>query len=179
MEEANYDLNGVYRVLNVGDKPIDETYNNQPYHIPPGGDAFIPFGALDTWFGNPNAVDGDEEHRRYRKMEWDRLRERAGAYSDDVLWEQNKPKVEIYTSAGERVTTVIDDPVGVKVSPAAQSMAEVDNMRAQLVQQQKSIAALEASLKNREHEMKSQEDNELAEDFDEVSEDTPDRPRVQ
>lgn len=178
METANYDQDAVYRVINKGDKPLDLMYNNLPYHIESGADTFVPFGAIDTWFGNPNAVDGVESHQRYRKAEFDRLREKYGAYSSDELWAANKPKVEVWTSAGEQITTIIDDPVGLKISPVAQSQAEVDTMRTQLAQQQRSIAALEASLAAREHEITSEEDNQLAEDFDEVSEDTPDRPRV-
>lgn len=72
-------------------------------------------------------MDNRDPRTRDRVQEYRRLRILYGAYEDDVLWEQGyptgdpehgvvrvpaKPRIEAYTPAGERITTVVDDPDG-------------------------------------------------------------------
>lgn len=165
-----------YRIVNEGDTVFQASYDNIPYYIEPGADAVVPYGFLVTHFGNPNAIDdGRNNHRR---AEYERIRTLYGAYDNDELWEENRPRFKVVTMAGDPVPTVVDDPTGANISPAVQTQIENDLMKEAIAKQQAEIETMKARIAANEHEERSTEDNQMAEDFEEVTEDTPKAPRV-
>lgn len=97
------------RVKNVGNLAWVDRFNNARYEIPAGSEILAPYEAIMLWLGDPDARDIDPR-RRYRTEEFRRIRVRCGAYDDELAWEQNRPHLEVFTTNGERITTVVDDP---------------------------------------------------------------------
>lgn len=143
-------------------------YDNITYSIPPGGETIAPFIAACIWFGHPEAVDTDADHR-YRTDEFKRLRVRYGVLdvitehpdsghhigpadticcpiSQEEQWQRNKPPVEVFSLDGSRIITVTDDPDGSEITPTVTTMAEADNLRTQLEAMQKQMAQLQTQL---------------------------------
>lgn len=125
---------------NVGDTIVRWKYANQPYIIKPGQMAIVPWECMCLWMGNPEAMDLDER-RRNRRDELTRLQFKFGCYTDPVLWEELKPKVECYTLSDERITTVVDDPYGESIHPDVTTKAQNQLMAERM-------AKLEAELKS-------------------------------
>lgn len=133
------------RVVNVGDKEFRNEFEHQWYSIQPGSETLVPRMAVHVWFGDPEARDIDQR-RRPRFEEWERLNTMYGAYSNPELWEQNRPHVEVYDMAGNRVITVAEDPSGSSLGLATESeQSDVALLQAQ-------IAALTARLDSAEAE---------------------------
>lgn len=131
-------VSGMVKVVNVGDQTFTDMFESSPFSLEPGEEQFVQFEAASLWFGNPELMDvGPRQRARFETYK--RLRSRYGAFDDDVedpetgrmthisadeRWEANKPRVEVYTLQGERLWTVVDDPLGEHVNPAAISSAE-------------------------------------------------------
>lgn len=113
---------GPHRVRNVGTSTFTDTWEAATYVIKPGQDALAPVEAVWCWFGKPDVVNGP--FNKDRDAELFRLRCRYGAYDDGAMWEDNRPRCEVYGPDGERVWTVVDDPQGEKVQPVATTAEE-------------------------------------------------------
>lgn len=113
----------VVKVLNKGESDFRDGWDGQQYTIKPGQDAFVPYDAILNWLGNPAAIDYSESQRD-RLSEYTRLRVRYGAYENDGAWEDNKPSLEVFTLDGKRITTVVDDPEGLDITPEIQTKRE-------------------------------------------------------
>lgn len=141
----------IVRVKNAGTTPFKDGYDSQPYLIPPGSEAVVPYEAACLWLGDPNARDIDARHRN-RVEAFARLRVRWGVYDNLTEASDLFPKLEVYDLEGHRIYMVVDDPDGLKVNESALSNAsnltEVNLLRAQLEAmkvQQNQILALLAS----------------------------------
>lgn len=146
----------VVRIINNSDRDFDGMYASQTYPIPSGREAIVPFEALCLWLGHPDAVDLGPG-RMYRNDEFDRLRVRYGAFDErdrdenvitpaDVKWEQNKPLVEAWDLDGNRIITVVDDPLGKEKTPATSSIAQQDLIASQMESMKNQMAAMQAQL---------------------------------
>lgn len=108
-------MSSLVKLVNVGDEDFVDTFAGAKYIIPAGVGELVPDGAMRLWLGDPQAQDQPRE--RMRKDEHDRLKVRFGANSGmqgDVrgFWDDVKPTLEAYTTSGERIWTVLDDPEG-------------------------------------------------------------------
>lgn len=84
-------------------------------------------------------MDNSNPRQRQRVEEYRRLRVLYGAYEEDAIWQQSRPQIVAYTPAGERITTVVDDPDGTTairsltpLSREQQLETQIDNMSRQL-----------------------------------------------
>lgn len=104
MSEAE---NGIVKIRNVGTTDWVDGFDGTRYKIPAGAEVYLPVGAAITWLGDWHAHNDGRNNDRFAEHE--RLRMRYGAYENDGLWEQMKPKLEVYTTEGSRILTVVDD----------------------------------------------------------------------
>lgn len=113
MTGAAFEVDGIYRLHNSSTKDFANEYEFKKYLIVGGTDAWLPAGCVVCWLGDPEALtvrNNKPTEERYNEVR--RIRTMYGAYDDDQLWDENKPSLEVYTSAGERVYTPADDPLG-------------------------------------------------------------------
>lgn len=102
------------RIVNTDTRTFTSLYAGDRYTVAPGGEEIVPFEAACLWFGNPKLKDINAKER-HRTVEFKRLRVKYGAYDNEELFEAIRPKVEVYTLEGERVSTVAEDPYGLSV----------------------------------------------------------------
>ena len=136
------------RIKNEGDSVFEARYAGERYRLVPGADTFIPWDAACLWFGHPYAVDvpGDKR-KRYRTDELKRLYVKYGIYEHHDKREAMFPKVSVWDVAtGERFTTVIDDPDGRNLNPAAITQADNESLQRQLAVMQEQMAMLQAQM---------------------------------
>jgi hypothetical protein len=133
------------QVTNLGSRPLKYQYASRPYLLPPGKATGVPYYAAQTWFGDPTAVD--TEDNRARSAEVDRMgvlyalggtnwtteepfthvdptNEKVTfeyVERDGVYWHPNLPWVEVKTLEGEVLPVVVVDPAGDDVTPAEAS----------------------------------------------------------
>src|SRR5215831_4025841 len=130
------------------------------YVIPPGGTEFMPFEAMKLFFGDPRAVDQVRSSRDSKGLvaflpdragEVRRLRllydhgfgDYTGKEGPDVVWEADKiPQVRVTTLKNERVFTVLDDPQGTTVLPAATTISQDAELKDVVRQQGQLIRSL-------------------------------------
>jgi hypothetical protein len=161
--------NEAIRLRNVGPTLWSDMFNGVTYQCPPGGETIVSFEAVCLWLGHPDAVDLGPG-KTYRTDELHRLRIKYGVLdvlvedplsghnvktmepccplSQDTQWDRNKPKLEAFTINGERIVTVVDDPDGRELTPAATSMAEQEGLQVQLKAMQKQMEQMQAQLAN-------------------------------
>lgn len=101
----------IVRVKNVGTERFSDMSNSQPTMIDPGGETLVPMEAVTLWLGDPDSRDFDAR-RTFRTDEFERLLTRYGVYQNEHMWEQVRPKLEVYTLDGVRIATVAEDPRG-------------------------------------------------------------------
>lgn len=101
----------IVRVKNVGTERFSDMSNSQPTMIEPGGETLVSMDAVTLWLGDPDSRDFDAR-RTFRTDEFERLLTRYGVYQNEHMWEQIRPKLEVYTLEGQRILTVADDPRG-------------------------------------------------------------------
>lgn len=112
----------IARIVNVGHPTsptaFSQKFANRRYTLAPNEQAFVPYDAIYSWFGNPSLIDIDAR-RRDRTDEYMRLRYKYGAHDSDARFEVQRPYVECYDAAtNERMWSVLDDPDGSKGSAA-------------------------------------------------------------
>lgn len=135
----------VVRIRNVGEVEWKDLYGGTRYRVRPGGEGIIPFEAACLWFGHPDAVDIDPRNR-YRSEEYARLRVRYGVYEVDALWDENKPKIEVFDLDGVRVITVIDDPLGETINPDTNDAAQTQLLQVKMTEMAKQMVAMQAQI---------------------------------
>lgn len=136
------------RIRNDDDKVFQQKYAGQRYNLVPGAETFIPWDAACLWFGHPFAVDvpGDKR-KRYRSDELRRLFVKYGVYERHDEAGSKFPKVSVWDiTNGERIITVVDDPEGRELNPAAISQADNEGLQAQLKAMQEQMAMVQAQL---------------------------------
>lgn len=139
------------KVVNVGEKPFTAQWDSRKYTAPVGGEVFMPFEAAKLWLGDPRAAESISSHRDITGMvSWipDRATEvrRLRALYDNQFGDERTitghPVVEVYTQAGDRIYTVLDDPNGERVAPAVSSVMDHAALLDQVKRQQATIDLL-------------------------------------
>lgn len=108
------------RVVNTGDKPFIDSFENREYTIGPGKEIVVDAEAPSLWLGFPGLRDDPNKAVFARTEQFDRLRLRYGYHAglghDESDWEALRPKIEVYTfdpeGPGQRVWMILDDPTG-------------------------------------------------------------------
>lgn len=151
----------VVRLVNEGDTAFKDSLNSREYIIPPGGQLFVDFDAMCLWLGHPEANDFDPRNR-VRVAEYHRLRGRYGvdakaleqtlqgiAVDADELFQQLRPKLAAYDSAGGQILTVADDPSGDSLHAPPEDMGDNQSLiLARMAQLEQEIANLRAQSAN-------------------------------
>lgn len=86
--------------------------------LQPNQSKILPTDYVNVYFGNPAARDVGKDKARSETFK--RCRVMWGYYAGmepESVWEATKPQFEVRTLDGERVWTVIEDPLGTKVTP--------------------------------------------------------------
>lgn len=133
----------VVRVRNSGQAVWKDTYGNVTYRVQPGSEGIVPFEAACLWFGHPDAIDIDPRNR-HRSDEYARLRIRYGVYDDDNLWDQQTPNIEVFDLDGNRILTVVDDPLGDALSPDDNDGVGRQLLMARVADMEKQLSAMRA-----------------------------------
>jgi hypothetical protein len=101
----------IIRLVNPTDQDYVDFNGDRRYRIPANGEIVVQAAPLHEWLGDPDLRD--DGRNQWRRQEFLRLRARYGAYENDELWERNKPKIQAWTTDGQRLLTIVDDPTGV------------------------------------------------------------------
>lgn len=105
---------GMLRVRNADqERAFRGRYRQEWYTLPPNSEAFLEYGAIVTWLGNPFVVDGPKDKERTREFHRIKMMHCGSEHLyDDAYWLANKPNLECFTMEGKRFYTVADDPRG-------------------------------------------------------------------
>ena len=136
----------IVNIVNPTDEDFQHRYLETKVTIKANTNTFVPWEWMVYWLGNPDVRDIDHR-RRYRTEEVKRLRTLYGAYYDDEKWAANRPQIQAFTSDGERITTVVDDPEGTQVptNPSA-PVDQTSLLMNQISQQQAQMKAMQKQL---------------------------------
>jgi hypothetical protein len=117
----------VVRVINAGAETFVDMYANQPFEIAPGAEMFVPLEAVWCWMGHPGLRDHPDGRITARTDEFKRIKGRYGwwAAMTPEEWNGVRPNLEVYSLAGERYITLLDDPEGRHVAPQSGSEQEM------------------------------------------------------
>lgn len=148
-------------------KPVVLQWNSRTWTVPVGGETHgIPFEVIKKDFGdprstdrviavreNPNAMpefipDRMTEVRRLQQLYQSTvIRFREYVPGDRSFLEEGitdrAPKVEVYTLAGDRIYTVLDDPYGDRVIAAVPTRSDRDALAQQLATQSELMAKMQ------------------------------------
>lgn len=171
----------IVRVVNQEEYPFTVKWNSREYRLQPERDVFIPAACAFNWFGDPRASgvyqsiadpDGTRMFVSDRATEVRRLRIKwgAGLEGDEATFDGVAiPSVEVWTAEGERVITVLDDPIGKNVLSASPSVSDDEGLRQLVASQQRQIELMKQHLgMNEEAEQAAVDENELPRDGDTV-----------
>jgi len=150
----------ILKVENVGTRIFRGMWDMVDYVIAPFQSDFMPFEAVKLFFGDPRATDKvrsvhdvrgivgflpdrPSEVRRLRLMYAHGFGDYTGKEGPDVVWEADKiPQVRVTTLKNERVFTVLDDPQGTTVLPAATTISQDAELKDVVRQQGQLIRSL-------------------------------------
>lgn len=153
-------------VENPTDVDVRWQYGKQVYMIPAHATMYVPYFAMVLYMGDPRSVDIDAS-RRYRTEEYARLRGKYGAYQDDELWEQNRPKLTCRTLEGEPITTVVDDPFGKDLTAVSESVTQREFLEQQIAQMAETQRRMQSELELQKQQLAARLDADLSpEDLD-------------
>lgn len=150
----------ILKVENVGTRIFRGMWDQVDYVIAPFGEDFMPFEAVKLFFGDPRSTDKvrsihdvrgivgflpdrPAEVRRLRLLYDHGFGDYTGKEGPDVVWDPDKiPQVRVTTLKGDRVFTVLDDPVGSTVLPATTTVSQDAELRDVVRQQGQLIRSL-------------------------------------
>lgn len=98
------------RLVNKGDDDFVAQYDRDTYTIPARSEGIVPWEAACLWFGDPRATDTGVQKNRLE--EYRRLTVKFGVYDDHGLFDERRPKIEVWRLNGQQVTMLADDPFG-------------------------------------------------------------------
>jgi len=151
-------------------KPVVLQWNSRTWTVPVGGETHgIPFEVIKKDFGDPRSTDRVvavretpnsmpefipdrmTEVRRLQQLYQNTvIRFREYVPGDRSFLEEGitdrAPKVEVYTLAGDRIYTVLDDPYGDRVVAAVPTRSDRDALAAQLAAQSELMAKMQAEV---------------------------------
>lgn len=138
------------KVLNRGDKAVRLAWDNRPYDAAPEKETIVPVEAAIHALGDPRSGPLMRSSSSNGRVEWvpDRqteIRRLKAWYSNqdgDESQVFNAPTIEVYTLDGERLTTVLEDPLGETVTASNQTLSEREELRDIIQRQQDQIDLL-------------------------------------
>lgn len=136
----------VVRLHNDSTKPFRMRYLTLEYLIQPDDELVVPWEVMVSFLGSPDAQNLGPR-RMDRKNVYEKLRVKYGAYHDDAVWEINKPQLSAYRVTGERLTTVVDDPDGLSITPSSITQQTELAREAQLAMMQDQMVSMAALIK--------------------------------
>lgn len=128
---------------NPTDTDFRMRYLTVEYRIAAHDQLVVQWEVLCSFMGSPEVMNMGPR-RMDRKNVFDKLRVKYGAYYDDALWEQNKPKLEAYRVSGERILTVVDDPDGLSVTTSNVTQQQQIATEAAMIEMQRQMAGMQA-----------------------------------
>lgn len=103
------------RLVNAGDEPFEHIYDGEMVRIAPGSELFVPFDVMVAFMGHPNLRNTDYEN--WRDEAYINLCLFYGALELESGPNPAKlPKLEAWDSEGNRISTIIDDPTGARLT---------------------------------------------------------------
>lgn len=172
-------MDQIVKVVNVGDEPFRDSYNSQRFTIPPGSETLVPYAAACLWCGDNSKRDIDAR-RLYRRREYERLCTRYGVYhrGDDVFQER-RPRLEVYAPGGERITMLAEDPHGdaLTVVPGLGTGTDTAILQQQVDALKAHIEALQAASTHPTPTAPNAADTDEGDDEEEQPRRRPGRPR--
>lgn len=126
-------------------------WDSQRHDLFPGRDAFVPWAAMVSAFGDPRSTDKLQSYRDQhgrvgfipdRRTEIRRLRTKYDNMYGDESLVAHHPFVEVYELDGTPITTVLDDPQGRTTIPVEQTAAQQDELLEIVKRQQLTINTL-------------------------------------
>jgi len=151
-------------------KPVVLQWNSRTWTVPVGGETHgVPFEAIKKDFGDPRSTDRVvavrdnpnappefipdrlTEVRRLQQLYQNTvIRFREYVPGDRSFLEEGitdrAPKVEIYTLAGDRIYTVLDDPYGDRVIAAVPTRSDRNALADQLTKQSEMMARMQKEM---------------------------------
>lgn len=129
------------RLKNIGQTRFVEHYANERYVLEPGAQSIVPYYAMTLWTGDPTLI-GDA-----RLLEMDRLMIRYGKLTDADLWSSFQPYLEAEDLDGKKIITVLEDPEGINVTPAAPTIREAADLERVIAELKAQQAAMQEQLR--------------------------------
>jgi len=134
------------RLKNVGETTASLAYRDpsrgnveETITFEPGDEKIVPWDVLVLFCGDPEVTN--KEYWRERDEAVESLHLRYGAVSLAGLHSEKLPKFHAETVDGEPIKTLMDDPDGIDIVPAAGDTTDVGRLQAQ-------IEALQAEVRN-------------------------------
>lgn len=144
----------IVRALNNGTMPLTLTYSSRDYVLHPDREVAIPFDCMVSYFGDPRARKEIYSTRDSfgivtwipdRDTEVRRLRVKWGLYNGDARFIPLQIPVTFMDFEGNRIQTVVDDPMGDSVNTQPQTVSEVSLLTSQLIALQARLDQVEAN----------------------------------
>lgn len=140
----------VVQLVNEGDTVFSMKYGPRDRLVLQPGESYfvqeeVAWQFLGRWW-----TDNADPRNRARVAEVNRLHVLYGAYEDEILWEQTKPRLVAYAATGERITTVVDDPEGNSGTKGQTAFGREQSLEAQMQIMQQQMLALQAQLEARD-----------------------------
>jgi hypothetical protein len=164
------------RLKNVGETTVsfpyhDSTQNNREEMVTftPGEEKVVPWDVLVLFCGDPNVTN--KEYWRERDEAVESIYLRYGAMSLAGPDSSKMPKFEAYTMDGNRIKTLIDDPVGAGITPKADDTSDVGRLQAQ-------IDALQAEIRKSQDAPEQPDTEGETVDVEDIPVDKPTRAKV-
>jgi hypothetical protein len=134
------------RLKNVGDTTVSLPYRDpslgnreETITFEPGAEKIVPWDVLVLFCGDPSVTN--TEYWRERDEAVESLHLRYGAVSLAGRDSSMLPKFEASTVDGDPISTLLDDPDGADIVPAASDTTDVGRLQAQ-------IEALQSEVRN-------------------------------
>ena len=151
-EPALVDLGDMVRVVNLEQYDLFWSWDSRRTIIKSGDSAFVLFDCAKVYVGDPRSGERVRSMKNEQGLVQfipDRATETRRLkilYNDNRMADEavinGYPDVEVYTMTGERITTVLDDPVGRTVIPVETTKYDSDALMARIDRQDRLIAKL-------------------------------------
>jgi hypothetical protein len=164
------------RLKNSGDTDISLPYRDpslgnreETITFAAGEEKVVPWDVLVLFCGDPNVVN--KEYWRERDEAVETLHLMYGAMSLAGPDSSKLPKLEAYTIDGDRISTLIDDPIGAGITPKADDTSDVGRLQAQ-------IDALQAEIRKSQDAPEQPDTEGETVDVEDIPVDKPTRAKV-
>jgi len=129
------------------------------FEIPSGGEQYVPYYVAKNWFGDVRSSMTVSTHLENtdvgprtaviptREFEVNRLHSHYGLHTGptDRFIDSEVPQVELYDMDGNRIPTVLEDPEGLNVIEAKQSVSQMQTMLEEMAAMRAELNALKGN----------------------------------